>query len=124
MITPKYIIKKKRKSRIRKSIRKSLNGTPERPRMIIVRTNKYLYTQIIDDENGNVLVSASTLEKDVKEKLKSTKDKEAAKAMGKIIADRLKEKKIETVVFDRNVYPFQGRVKEFADSARENGIIF
>ena len=124
MITPKYVIKKKRKERLRKSIRKKLNGTPERPRMIVVRTNKYLYTQVVDDETGNVLVCASTLEKDVKGQLKSTKNKEAAKAMGKIIADRLKEKKIETVVFDRNIYPFQGRIKEFADSARENGIAF
>jgi large subunit ribosomal protein L18 len=124
MITPKYIIKKKRKARLRKTIRKRINGTTEKPRMIIVRTNKYLYTQVIDDVNGNVLVSASTLEKDVKSQLKSTKDKEAAKAIGKIIAERLKEIKVESVVFDRNIYPFTGRVKEFADSARENGIVF
>jgi large subunit ribosomal protein L18 len=124
MITPKYVIKNKRKNRLRKTIRKRINGTTEKPRMIIVRTNKYLYTQVIDDVNGNVLASASTLEKDVKAQLKSTKDKEAAKAIGKIIAERLKEIKVGTVVFDRNIYPFTGRVKEFADSARENGIVF
>jgi len=124
MITPKYEIKKKRKQRLRKSIRKTINGTPEKPRMIIVRSNKYLYTQIVDDLNGNVLASASTLEKDMKSQLKSTKDNEAAKLMGKVIAQRLKEKKIDTVVFDRNIYPFIGRVKVFADSARENGIKF
>ncbi len=124
MITPKYEIIKKRKERLRKSIRKDVNGTAERPRMIIVRTNKYLYTQVIDDIAGNVLACASTLEKDVKAQLKSTKDKEAAKAIGKVIADRLKEKKIKAVVFDRNIYPFTGRVKVFADSARENGIKF
>ncbi|MCK4764009.1 MAG: 50S ribosomal protein L18 [Candidatus Aminicenantes bacterium] len=124
MITPKYIIKNKRKNRLRKSIRKNINGTPDRPRMIIKKSNKYLYAQVVDDENYKVLVSVSTLEKDVKSQLKSTKDKEAARAMGKVIAERLKEKKIITVTFDRNVYPFMGRVKVFADSARENGIKF
>jgi large subunit ribosomal protein L18 len=124
MITPKYEIIKKRKERLRKSIRKDVNGVPEKPRMIIVRTNKYLYTQVIDDSTGHVLTCASTLEKEIKSQLKSAKDKEAAKLMGKIIADRLKEKKIEVVVFDRNIYPFTGRVKIFADSARENGIKF
>jgi large subunit ribosomal protein L18 len=124
MITPKHEIIKKRKNRLRKSIRKQINGTPEKPRMIIVRTNKYLYTQVVDDKSGHVVTSASTLEKDVRAELKSTKDKAAAKAMGKIIAERLKEKKIDAVVFDRNIYKFTGRVKEFADSARENGIKF
>jgi len=124
MITPKYVIKKKKKARMRKSIRKTLNGTPGKPRMIIFRSNKYLYTQVYDDSTGSVLVSASTLEKEVKGQLKSTRDKDAAKAMGKVIAERLKEIKVESVVFDRNVYPFTGRVKVFADSARENGILF
>lgn len=124
MITPKYVIKKTKKQRMRKSIRKIVNGTPEKPRMIVVRSNKYLYTQVYDDTTGNVLASASTLEKDVKAQLKSTKDKEAAKAMGKTIAERLKNLNIQQVVFDRNMYPFTGRIKVFADSARENGIIF
>lgn len=124
MITPIHDIKKKRKLRLRKSIRKTLNGTPERPRMIIFRSNKFIYTQVVDDESGNVLVSASSLEKDVRSQLKSTRDKEAAKTVGKLIADRLKEKKIKTVIFDRNVYPYTGRVKELADAARENGIKF
>lgn len=124
MITPKDLIKKKRKARLRKSIRKSINGTPEMPRMIVVRSNKYLYTQVYDDTTGSVLASASTLEKEIKSELKSTRDKEAAKAMGKVIAERLKNIKIERVVFDRNQYPFAGRVKAFADSARENGIQF
>ncbi len=124
MITPKYILKNKRKDRVRKTIRKKLNGTPERPRMIFVRSNKYLYTQVYDDTNGKVLASATTLAKDVKEQLKSTKDKEAAKALGKLIADKLKEKDITSVVFDRNVYAYTGRVKVFADSARESGLKF
>ena len=124
MITPKYIQKRKRKNRVRKSVRKILSGTPERPRMIIIKSNKFLYTQVVDDENFKVLASASTLEKDIKTQLKSTKDKEAAKVMGKVIAERLKDKKITSIAFDRNIYPFMGRVKAFADSARENGIKF
>jgi large subunit ribosomal protein L18 len=124
MITPKYIVKRKRKERVRKSIRQRLAGTPAAPRMIIVRSNKYLYTQVYDDSRGSVVASASTMEEGIKSQLKSTKDKEAAKLMGEIIAQRLKEKKITTVVFDRNIYPFKGRVKVFADSARENGIQF
>lgn len=124
MITPKYFQKRIRKNRVRKTVRKRISGTAEIPRMIIIKSNKYLYTQVIDDDNSKVLASASTLEKDIKAKLKSTKDKEAAKLMGKIIADRLKEKKIKKIAFDRNVYPFKGRVKVFADSARGNGIKF
>ena len=122
MITPKYILKNKRKDRIRKSIRKKISGTPERPRLIIVRSNKYLYAQVYDDENAKVLANASTLEKEVKSKLKGTKDKEAAKVLGEILAERLKKKKVKTVVFDRNVYDYKGRVKVFADSVREKGI--
>ena len=124
MITPKYIIKRKRKARIRKSLRKSINGTAGRPRMIVIRSNKYLYTQVYDDEKGKVLATASTIEKEIKSTLKNTKDKEAAKVIGKVIANRLKKKKIKSVVFDRNTYPFTGRIKVFADSARENGIKF
>jgi len=125
MFTAKHLLKKKRKERLRKSIRKQINGTPEKPRMIVVRSNKYLYTQVIDDSSGNVVTSASTLEKEIKSQLEGKgKDKNAAKLMGKIIAERLKEKKITLVIFDRNVYPFTGRVKIFADSARKNGIQF
>jgi large subunit ribosomal protein L18 len=122
MITPKYVLKMKKKLRLRKSIRKNISGTSEKPRLIVVKSNKYLYTQVYDDFNAKVLANASTLEKDIKSQLKSTKNKEAAKLMGKIIAERLKKKKIKSVVFDRNVYPFTGRIKIFADSIRENGI--
>ncbi len=124
MITPKYIIKKKRKKRIRNRIKSMMVGTASRPRMMVTRTNKYLYVQVFDDENANVIATASTLEKDLKPNLKSTKDKDAAKLLGKVIAERLKEKKIESVIFDRNVYLFVGRIKLVADSARENGIKF
>jgi large subunit ribosomal protein L18 len=124
MITAKYIIRKIKRLRVRRALRATLSGTQERPRMIMVRSNKYLYTQVIDDASHQVLLTASTLEKDLKAKLKSAKNKEAAKLLGETIAERLKEKKIETVVFDRNVYAFTGRVKIFTDAAREKGIRF
>jgi len=124
MITPKYILENKRKRRLRKSIRKKISGSKEKPRMIVFRSNKYLYVQVYDDINRKVIASASTLEKEIKEQLKSTKNKDAAKVIGKIISDRLKKKKINSVVFDRNVYSYAGRVKIIADSARENGIKF
>ncbi len=124
MIKAKYIVKSKRNTRLRKTIRKVLTGNSKRPRLIVFRSNKYLYSQVYDDVNGQVLTHASTLEKEVKSKLKSTKDKEAAKVMGEVIAERLKKLKIKEVVFDRNVYSYTGRVKVFADSAREKGIKF
>ena len=124
MIKAKYIVKGKRNTRLRKTIRKVLTGDAKRPRLIVFRSNKYLYSQVYDDVNGKVLTHASTLEKEVKSKLKSTKDKDAAKVMGEVIAERLKKLKIKEVVFDRNVYSYTGNVKVFADSAREKGIKF
>jgi large subunit ribosomal protein L18 len=124
MITAKYIIKKIRAKRLRNDLKANIRGTQARPRMILVKSNKYLYTQVIDDSSHQVLITASTLEKDMKSKLKSAKNKEAAKLLGETIAARLLEKKIETVVFDRNVYAFAGRVKIFTDAAREKGIRF
>ena len=124
MITAKYIIKKIKSQRVRRTIKATLRGTPERPRLIMVKSNKYLYTQVIDDASHQVLLCASTLEKELKAKLKSAKNKDAAKLLGETIAERLKEKKIEAVVFDRNVYAFTGRVKIFTDAAREKGIRF
>jgi len=124
MITAKYIIRKVKRQRVRSAIKATLRGTAERPRLIMVRTNKYLYTQVIDDASHQVLLCASTLEKELKAKLKSAKNKDAAKLLGETIAERLKEKKIATVVFDRNVYAFTGRVKIFTDAAREKGIRF
>jgi large subunit ribosomal protein L18 len=124
MITAKYIIKKIKRQRVRSAIKANLRGTPDRPRLILVKTNKYLYSQVIDDASHQVLLCASTLEKELKAKLKSPKNKDAAKLLGETIAERLKEKKIAAVVFDRNVYAYTGRVKIFSDAAREKGIRF
>ena len=124
MIKAKYLIQKDRCRRVRHAIRATLRGTPVRPRLILVKSNKYLYTQAVDDASQRVLLCASTLEKGLKGQLKSAKDKAAAKLLGETIAERLKAQKIEAVVFDRNVYRYAGRVKVFSDAAREKGIRF
>jgi large subunit ribosomal protein L18 len=119
------VVKKKTASRrIRKRIRKKISGTPERPRVLVTRSNCYLYVQAIDDINGRVLSSACTLEKSFRAKHKNFKNMEAAKALGEIVAGRFKEKKIKTIVFDRGVFPYHGRIKNLADAMREGGLIF
>lgn len=125
MITPKHDIKRDRQLRLRKSIRKKIGGgTAEKPRMILIKSNRYLYTQVIDDINHRILAAACSLEKDLKAQLKSAKNRDAAKVLGETIAARCQEKNISMVVFDRNVYTFGGCVKVFADAARAKGIRF
>jgi large subunit ribosomal protein L18 len=117
-------LKKKAKERIRKRIRKKIRGTLERPRVFVFKSNHYIYTQVIDDENGGVLASASTLEKEFREKNKNYKNREACERLGEILAQRLKEKKIERVVLDRGIYPYHGRIKALAEAMRKGGVIF
>ena len=105
-------------------VRKTVHGTPERPRLNVYRSLSNVYAQIIDDTVGKTLVSASTLDKDITEKLTATGNKEAARLVGKIVAERALEKGIETVVFDRGGYIYHGRVKELAEGAREGGLKF
>ena len=124
MFKDKVVVKRKAKNKIRKRIRKKISGRPERPRVLVVRTNRYLYVQAIDDLNGVVLAAASTLEKEFKEKNKDFKNKKASQALGRIVAQRLKKKKIERIVFDRGVYPYHGRIKTLAEAMREGGLIF
>jgi len=102
-------------------VRGKISGTPARPRLNVFRSNKHIYAQIIDDVNGVTLVSASTMEKGFEG---ATGNKEAARKVGKAIAERAKEKNIETVVFDRGGYLYHGRVQELADGARESGLTF
>lgn len=102
-------------------VRNKISGTAECPRLCVFRSNKAIYAQIIDDVKGNTLVSASTLDKEVKTK---HSNKEAAKEVGALIASRAKEKKITDVVFDRSGYIYHGVIKELADSAREGGLNF
>lgn len=99
-------------------IRAKIKGTPNRPRLVVFRSLRYTYAQIVDDENGVVLASSS----DIKE-TKGTKV-EKAKSIGLELAKKAKEKKIETVVFDRNGYKYHGRTKAIADGAREGGLNF
>ena len=102
-------------------VRQKIGGTAERPRFDVYRSNMHIYVQVIDDVAGVTLVSASTAEKDFTE---YGGNKEAAKKIGQIVAERCKAKGIETVVFDRGGYVFHGRVKELADGAREGGLQF
>lgn len=105
-------------------LRRTLAGTAEKPRMAVFHSLKYLYVQIIDDDLGHTLASASSLEKNVREGLKGTCNIEAAKAIGKLAAERAKAKGIETVVFDRGGHQYHGKVKALADAAREAGLKF
>ncbi|WP_041725765.1 50S ribosomal protein L18 [Caldicellulosiruptor acetigenus] len=107
-----------------KRIRKKVFGTSERPRLCVYKSLKYIYAQIIDDEKGHTLVAASSLEPEIKSRLLSTKSIEAAEYVGKVIAERAKEKGITKVVFDRGGYPYHGRVKALAEAARQAGLEF
>ncbi len=107
-----------------KRVRKNLYGTPEKPRLCVFRSNKNISVQVIDDVNGTTLVSASTLDKELKGQIEYGGNKEAAKKVGEAIAKRALEKGIETVAFDRGGYLYHGRVKELAEGAREAGLKF
>lgn len=111
----------RRKARVRRAIRKAANG---RPRLSVFRSSKQIYAQIIDDVAGHTLASASTLEKDVKGKLKTGATVDAAKEVGKLVAERATKAGVKQVIFDRSGYLFHGRVKALADAAREGGLDF
>ena len=96
----------------------------DRARLSVFRSSKHIYAQVIDDRKGATLVSASSIEKDLRGKLKTGADIEAAKAIGKLVAERATAKGISTVVFDRGSYRYHGRVKALADAAREGGLQF
>jgi len=103
-------------------VRKKLMGTSERPRLAVFRSNKHIYVQAIDDFAGRTIVSASTMETDLRASKTSTTD--AAKAVGKLVGDRAKAAGIDTVVFDRGGFKYHGRVAALADGAREAGLEF
>ena len=105
-------------------IRNRFSGTAERPRLSVFRSNNHMYAQIIDDTVGNTLVSACTLEKDVKAELEKTNNVDAAAYLGTVIAKRAIEKGIKTVVFDRGGFIYQGKIQALADAAREAGLEF
>lgn len=113
----------KNQARLKRHIRmrNKVSGTTERPRLNVFRSSKNIYAQVIDDEKGITLASASTLDKEFEG---NASNKEAAREVGKMIAKRAIEKSVEEVVFDRGGYIFHGRVKELAEGAREGGLKF
>ena len=113
-----------RRERIKMRIRKIVNGTSERPRMTVFRSNKQIYVQFIDDQKGVTLAAASSLEKEVAEAAAGKNKCEVAALVGKLAAERAAAKGISAVSFDRNGYLYHGRVKQLADAAREGGLKF
>ena len=113
-----------RRKRIHYRIRKHVSGTAERPRMVVFRSNKQIYVQVIDDEQGKTLVAASSTDKALAAQCKGKNGTEAAAIVGKAIAERALAQGITTISFDRGGYLFHGRVKSLADAAREGGLIF
>jgi large subunit ribosomal protein L18 len=111
----------RRKARVRRAIKKAANG---RPRLSVFRSSKQIYAQIIDDARGHTVAAASTLEKDLKGKLKTGADTDAAKEIGRLVAERAVQAGVKQVVFDRSGYLYHGRVKALADAAREGGLEF
>lgn len=111
----------RRKMRVRSAIRRV---SKDRPRLSVHRTSKNIYAQIIDDAKGHTIVAASSLEKDLKSSLKTGADCDAAKAVGKLIAERAMEAGVKHVVFDRGAFLYHGRVKALGDAAREGGLDF
>ncbi len=109
-----------RKQRFKSKVR----GTETKPRLVVFKSLKNIYVQLIDDEKHNTIFSLSTLNKEYFGKLKSKKNKDAAKKIGEIIAEKSLEKGIKNVVFDRNGYKYHGKIKIFADTARSKGLIF
>jgi large subunit ribosomal protein L18 len=107
--------------RIHRRIRKRISGSPERPRLAVFRSLKHIYAQIIDDEKGHTLVAAASTEKDLRG---NGGNVEGAKLIGKVIAERARQKGISKVVFDRGGYLYHGRVKALADAARQGGLEF
>ena len=110
-----------RRRRRKKHVRKTVTGVGDRPRMTVYKSGRYLYVQVIDDQKATTLVSASNLEKDLR-KIKSNLS--GAQRLGQVVAGRLKEKKIDRVVFDRNAYAYHGIVKSIAEGARKASIQF
>ena len=122
------MVSKESKVEIRRNkhrrIRNRFSGTPDRPRLAVFRSNNHMYAQIIDDTVGNTLVSASTLQKEVKAELEKTNNVDAAAYLGTVIAKRALEKGITTVVFDRGGFIYQGKIQALAEAAREAGLEF
>jgi large subunit ribosomal protein L18 len=112
------------RTRVHSRIRRQVSGTSARPRLAVFRSNKHIYVQLIDDVEGRTLVSASTADAQVRGSYQNGGNVEAAKAVGKLIAERARDKGFEGAVFDRGGFIYQGRVRALAESAREAGLKF
>ena len=120
-MTRKLSTTDRRKARVRRALKSAANG---RPRLSVFRSSKQIYAQIIDDDRGHTVASASSLEKDNREKLKTGANVDAAKEVGRMLAERAVQAGVKQVVFDRGSYLYHGRVKALADAAREGGLEF
>ena len=122
------MVSKESRTKVRENkhrkLRNRFSGTAERPRLAVFRSNNHMYAQIIDDTVGKTLVSASTLDKDVKAELEKTNNVEAATVVGTVVAKKALEKGITTVVYDRGGFVYEGKVKALAEAAREAGLEF
>ena len=122
------MITKKSRTLVRENkhrkLRNRFSGTAQRPRLAVFRSNNHMYAQIIDDVVGKTIVSASTLEKEIKAELEKTNNVDAAAYLGTVVAKKALEKGITTVVYDRGGFIYQGKVKALAEAAREAGLVF
>jgi len=118
--------KNRSEARIRRHarVRKHVVGSPERPRLSVFRSLTEIYVQVIDDQSGRTLVAASSVDNELRKKMKGLNKTEQAKLVGQTVADRAKNEGVESVVFDRGGFRYMGRVKALADGARENGLKF
>lgn len=119
-----YVNRNEMRLRRHRKVRKKVLGTPERPRLNVFRSLKHIYAQIIDDRRGHTLVAASTLDSEIREKIKELKKTEQAKLVGELVARRALEHGLKQVVFDRGGYRYHGRVKALAEAARKEGLEF
>lgn len=118
-------LKLKRKLRRKRSIASKIRGTAERPRLSVFKSNTNIFCQIIDDDNQKTIVSASSIDKDIRQSINAEmKPKDVSQYVGKIVAERAKEKNITRIIFDRNGNIYTGRIKALADAAREGGLEF
>jgi large subunit ribosomal protein L18 len=113
-----------RRLRRQRHVRKRLHGTPERPRLAVFRSSKHIYAQVVNDDTGMTLASASTLDAEVRGSVTYGGNKAAAAIVGKVVAERAKQAGIDKICFDRRSYKYHGRVQALADAARAAGLVF
>jgi len=119
-----HLLVQTRRLRRQRHVRKRLFGTPERPRLAVFRSSKHIYAQVINDRTATTLVSASTLDPEIKAQLKYGGNKAAATVVGRIVAERARKAGIDKICFDRRSYKYHGRVEALAQAAREAGLKF